>query len=46
VATLGNKVLDYGTTFCSIWNTYVEPNMAPVMIVVWALVGIFIVMSA
>jgi hypothetical protein len=46
LVTIPGHTYDYGSTFCSIWATYAAPALAAVMLAGWALVGIFIVLSA
>jgi hypothetical protein len=46
LSTFPGKSFDYATQFCGVWNADVAGNIGAVMLVVWCLVGIFIVMSA
>jgi hypothetical protein len=46
LATIPGHTFDYGTTMCSLWGTYALPALSGTTMVVWSLVGIFILMSA
>jgi hypothetical protein len=46
LATTPGKTYDYGTTFCSMWAADVAPGLSAVSLVVWALAGVFIILSA
>jgi hypothetical protein len=46
LTTLPSTTLDYGTPFCNVWNSYAAPTLTTVSLVVWALLGVFILLSA
>lgn len=46
LTTLPGVTLDYGTPFCNVWNTDAGPAVATVALVAYALIGIFILLSA
>jgi|HubBroStandDraft_1064217.scaffolds.fasta_scaffold15984_5 hypothetical protein len=46
LTTLPSTTLDYGTPFCNVWNADVAPTLTTVSLVVWALLGVFILLSA
>ena len=45
-ATVPGHTYDYGTIICNIWDTYAAPTLSAVSLVAWALMGVFILLSA
>jgi hypothetical protein len=45
-ATLGNTAIDYGTTFCQVWNDDVATPLAAIFIAGFAVLGILLILTA
>ncbi len=44
--TFGGKSFDYGATACQVWNNYIASPLSAILLAVFAVAGIFIVLSA
>lgn len=41
-----SKTFDYGSTACQVWNNYIATPLSLILLAVWAVAGVFIVLSA
>jgi len=46
LASLGNATLNYSTVACQVWNNYMATPLSAIMLVVYAVAGVFLVLSA
>lgn len=46
LSTFDNRSFDYGATACQVWNDYIATPLSVILLACWAVVGIFIVLSA
>jgi uncharacterized membrane protein len=46
LATFGGATFNYGTQACAVWTSYIETPLTAIMLIVWAVAGVFIVLSA
>lgn len=46
LATLNNQTFNYGTTACEVWTSYIATPLAAILLAVYAVAGVFIVLSA
>lgn len=46
LATFGGQSFNFGTQACLVWTNYIEVPLSAILLVVYAVAGVFIILSA